>query len=70
MDALDRHGDFEYRLLDRERRAISKRSAVDSANSGGTCAECGGRIHPERLQALPGARNCIDCQREIEREAA
>ena len=30
------------------------------------CAACGEPIAPARLRALPSARNCIACQREIE----
>lgn len=27
----------------------------------GTCAECGGEIAPERLEAIPDATTCRDC---------
>jgi RNA polymerase-binding protein DksA len=33
----------------------------------GTCTNCGGRIPEERLEALPWAILCIDCQRVQER---
>ena len=33
----------------------------------GQCEVCGGRIPVARLQALPYATVCIDCQRELER---
>ena len=33
----------------------------------GTCTHCDGRIPEERLEALPWATLCIDCQREQER---
>jgi len=33
----------------------------------GTCQRCGRPIAPERLEALPWAAYCIDCQREIGR---
>ena len=33
----------------------------------GTCAECGTRIAPKRLKALPFATLCIDCQAASER---
>ncbi len=32
----------------------------------GTCASCGGAIGLKRLQALPWANNCIECQEESE----
>jgi RNA polymerase-binding transcription factor DksA len=30
----------------------------------GTCESCGQAIDPERLEALPQTRLCIDCARE------
>ena len=33
----------------------------------GRCEECGGDIEPQRLQALPTARTCINCQQQRER---
>lgn len=33
----------------------------------GTCARCGRPIAPERLEALPWAAHCIDCQRIVGR---
>ena len=39
-------------------------SALDRLDSGeyGTCANCGAAISPKRLQAIPWARYCVDCQ--------
>jgi RNA polymerase-binding protein DksA len=36
------------------------------AGTYGPCEECGKPINPERLEALPHARFCIECQRTIE----
>jgi DnaK suppressor protein len=36
----------------------------------GTCGECGGSIAMARLEALPFAEFCIDCQEELERTGA
>jgi DnaK suppressor protein len=33
----------------------------------GTCVRCGRPIAPERLDALPWAAHCIDCQRIVGR---
>ena len=33
----------------------------------GACRRCARPIAPERLEALPWAAHCIDCQREIAR---
>jgi RNA polymerase-binding transcription factor DksA len=37
------------------------------AGSFGTCVRCGNAIAPERLEALPWAAHCIDCQRIVGR---
>ena len=34
----------------------------------GTCVRCGNPIPPERLEALPWAARCIDCQRVAPRD--
>jgi DnaK suppressor protein len=36
----------------------------------GQCEVCGGRIPMARLNALPYATMCIDCQRELERSGS
>jgi RNA polymerase-binding transcription factor len=36
----------------------------------GTCIRCGKAIAPERLDALPWAAHCIDCQRDVDRGRA
>lgn len=33
----------------------------------GVCEECGDRIDPARLRALPYATLCFECQRQLER---
>lgn len=50
-------------------RAIQQLELVDAAlarieaGTFGTCTNCGKQIAPERLEALPWAALCIDCQR-------
>jgi len=39
-----------------------------AAGTFGACVRCGGPIQPERLEALPWAARCIDCQRLAARE--
>jgi RNA polymerase-binding protein DksA len=43
--------------------------ALDRIDNGtfGTCEHCGGQIAEERLEAIPYATRCIDCQRLAER---
>ena len=65
MDALDRMQEAEAAMHDRAVAAARPRARTRSA-SRGICAECGGPIAPARLAALPEARTCIDCQRQLE----
>ncbi len=60
--ALGLRSHFEGELLDVE-------DALRRIDEGtyGKCAECGREISPERLEALPAARLCIDCQRQVAR---
>ena len=46
-------------------------SALADMDAGrhGVCAECGERIAPKRLKALPFATRCIDCQAASEKLA-
>ena len=50
------------RILYRELREVE--SALDLLDLGehGTCAECGASISSKRLQAVPWATYCLDCQ--------
>ena len=55
-------------------RAESQLALVDDAlarfdaGTFGRCARCGRPIAPDRLEALPWAARCIDCQRHTARE--
>jgi RNA polymerase-binding transcription factor len=46
------------------RIADARRSLA--AGTYGVCIECGREIPPQRLQAVPEAVRCIDCQRHLE----
>jgi RNA polymerase-binding protein DksA len=57
-------------LRDRnEHQLIAVDAALARIDDGtfGTCARCGNAIAPERLDALPWASHCIDCQRIVGR---
>lgn len=47
-------------------------AALERMDNGtyGQCARCGEMIAPERLEALPYARYCINCQAIVEQESA
>lgn len=55
-------------------RADQQLALVDAAlerieaGTFGQCVRCGQAIAPERLEALPWAPRCIDCQRIADRE--
>ena len=55
-------------------RAIQQLELVDAAlgrldaGTFGTCVRCGKPIAPARLEALPWAAHCIDCQAIVDRE--
>lgn len=49
-------------------RAAAVESALQRFREGhyGLCEECGDEIPLERLKAMPTAKLCVDCQRELE----
>src|SRR5687767_15299288 len=57
-------GNGDRRLL---RDVVSALQRIDDG-SFGTCERCNEEIAEKRLDALPFARHCIDCQRVIEQE--
>lgn len=57
-------GNGDRRLL---RDVVSALQRIDDGNFG-SCERCGEAIADRRLEALPFARYCIDCQRVVEEE--
>lgn len=55
----------EVYLEEEEHRIEEARRAL-AAGTYGTCASCGKEIPAERLEAVPEAIRCIDCQRHLE----
>jgi len=71
LDQATRDGDLEFHasLLDlAERRLTAIASTLARIDEGrfGLCEECGEQISLTRLQSVPFARYCFDCQKEIE----
>jgi len=63
--------ELSLELLERdEKTAREIMEALDRIKDGsyGTCEVCDKPILKTRLQYMPHARNCIDCQRELEKE--
>lgn len=60
-------------LAEAERNAVvARHRRLGSARplakpSSGVCRSCGDPIDVKRLAALPGAENCIDCERDREK---
>jgi len=66
----DREMSFATRSLLVE-RANKLAEALERLREGeyGTCQECGGRIAPARLRAMPEVTTCVRCQDRLERSA-
>ncbi len=69
VDAYER--EKTWALVQRlQRKLESIERAIRMAESGtyGSCESCGQRITPARLEILPEATLCLDCQRKFERQ--
>jgi RNA polymerase-binding transcription factor DksA len=53
-------------LLDEEERRIAEARRALADGSYGTCKSCGREIPAERLEAVPEAVLCVNCQRHFE----
>ena len=52
--------------MDEEERRIAEALRALSDGTYGTCLGCHRQIPPERLEAVPEAVRCLDCQRRFE----
>lgn len=68
MDAIDRMQQAEEEMAARRLAAIPRPGSGEPP-AARDCADCGAPIAAARLQALPAARTCIECQRELEEGA-
>jgi RNA polymerase-binding protein DksA len=62
--------EIDYTLEENSEHVLTGiNAALDRIDNGtfGSCARCGKQIGEERLEALPYATRCIDCQRLAER---
>ena len=53
-------------MRNRERQMIEEALSSLAEGTYGRCAECDAEISEKRLQALPFARHCIECQSRLE----
>ena len=69
LASTSRDEELNFLLGDRERQELK---VIDDAlkrfedGSYGICEGCGERVSHKRLEALPFARHCLDCQAEME----
>jgi DnaK suppressor protein len=64
---------MDYALMEMESETLRRIDEAILRLGGGTyglCSDCGGKIAEARLEALPFAVNCRDCQEQEEGEAA
>jgi DnaK suppressor protein len=69
VDAYER--EKTWALVQRMQRKLeSVERAMQLARNGtyGICESCGQRIDPARLEIIPEATLCLDCQRKFERQ--
>ena len=62
--------EFLYSLSNTDRQVLQmvEEALVRLRNGGfGVCMECGDKMLPKRLEAVPWARHCISCQEREER---
>ena len=65
---FEQQRDLALREKDQQHfEAVEGALARLDAGTFGTCVRCGRPIAPERLEALPWAAPCIDCQRIVGR---
>jgi DnaK suppressor protein len=56
--------------LSRQIRGIDEALERVAKGEYGVCSDCGEAIAPNRLQANPAARRCLECQTKSERRAS
>jgi len=69
ISSIDVDRDIDYTLVDiYNSRLLDIRKALGRLDRDeyGYCEECGRKISTKRLEAIPFARYCLDCQKEIE----
>ena len=57
--------DLSYQLSSSERDLVKRiDAAIDRIDAGdyGVCVHCGKKVQMARLEAVPWARHCVDCQ--------
>ena len=69
VDAYEREKTWALvQRLERKLGSVDHALRMAKAGTYGICERCGNRIDPARLEVLPEATLCLDCQRQIERQ--
>lgn len=55
------------RILEQDAERAERARARKAEGSYGVCEDCGQKIAPERVEALPDATRCVGCQGAWER---
>jgi DnaK suppressor protein len=70
LSTLETSRDVDFGLLNMCSKTLKNiNKALERLEEGtyGICEECGQQISEKRLQAMPFALYCVDCQRELEK---
>lgn len=69
IDAYEREKTWALvQRLERKLESIDYAMRAARAGTYGICESCGNRIDPARLEVLPEATLCLECQRQVERQ--
>ena len=69
IDAYEREKTWALlHRLERKLESVDHALRLTETGSYGVCETCGDRIDPARLEILPEATLCLECQRKIERQ--
>jgi RNA polymerase-binding transcription factor DksA len=70
VDAYEREKTWALvQRLERKLESIDHALRLAQAGTYGVCEGCGSRIDPARLEILPEATLCLECQRKLERQS-
>jgi DnaK suppressor protein len=69
VDAYEREKTWALvQRLQRKLESVERALQLARAGTYGICESCGQRIDPARLEIIPEATLCLDCQRKYERQ--
>ena len=70
LDAYEREKTWALvQRLQSKLESVDRALALAEKGTYGICTSCGERIDPARLEILPEATMCLECQRQFERQS-